>query len=385
MRCPHQRTWGLHGAALLLALWPACAGAVEIEDGKLSIDGFGRWAMGDTLGSQNDYVFAKPKGNYDSGQFALCLTARPIQVIAVGAQVDFDPDMGGLSLDWAFVDYRPSDAFHIHAGRFKHAFGIFGETLKVGTLDPFLFLPITVYGDAEFAVNGVEGLGISGSVESGRWRLTYDAYGGDFDSPISPLYANAIAAYVAQTGQAAPSSDEARGTIGGRLILETPVLGLSVRLSAYTNLEDSALRGRRLVLGPSAEYVNDAFTVRAEYFHHEDFGTQNAIDFDDDAAYLEAGYFLTEHLELALRGEYSQTHSGGTVLAKVPHSASLDRHRELAATIDWWFTPSVVAKLSGHWVNGNHFALPTDVAAATNAGALQPQTSAAMAGVQFSF
>src|SRR5438067_264742 len=113
------------------------AQAVEVGD-FLSIHGFGRWAYGNTVSSPNNYVFASPGGQYDSGQFALMLSGHMGPQAMVAAQVDFDPDAGGLSLDWAFGEYRFNDLLRVHAGKFKHAYGLWGETLKVGTLQPFL-------------------------------------------------------------------------------------------------------------------------------------------------------------------------------------------------------------------------------------------------------
>src|SRR4051812_22690716 len=102
---------------LLLLLCTSRAEAIEVADGKLSIDGFGRWAYGNVVHSQNNYFFSSPGGRYDSGQFALPLTARLADKVVVASQVGVDPDAGGISLDWAYGEYRFSDKFWVHAGR----------------------------------------------------------------------------------------------------------------------------------------------------------------------------------------------------------------------------------------------------------------------------
>ena len=63
--------------ALLLVLMAASAppaAAVELQDGKLSINGYGSWGYGAT--NLNEYLVAGHGGDFDSGDFALALTSR---------------------------------------------------------------------------------------------------------------------------------------------------------------------------------------------------------------------------------------------------------------------------------------------------------------------
>ncbi len=70
----------------LLALGSAPAAAIELEDGKLSLNGFGSWAYG--ASDRNDFLVARHTGHFDSGDFALALTSNLISggTLAVHAE-----------------------------------------------------------------------------------------------------------------------------------------------------------------------------------------------------------------------------------------------------------------------------------------------------------
>src|SRR5438132_5023773 len=71
--------------------------AIEVEEGKLSINGFGSWGYGATNG--NDYAAARHTGHFDSGEFALALTSVLSDHAVAAAQLRYTPEGGGLFLD----------------------------------------------------------------------------------------------------------------------------------------------------------------------------------------------------------------------------------------------------------------------------------------------
>jgi hypothetical protein len=355
------------------------AHAIDLGDGKLSINGFGEWFGGVTPGGTNAYLDAKPEGNYGDARFALALTSHPVDRATVAAQVHFRPGDIGVEVDWAFGEWRFDDHFRLQVGRFKHPLGIFGEVMEVGTVHPFLFLPQGVYGNTELTTEGVSGVGAHGiAFDRGGWTLSYDAYFGALEQRVDEPYAKLLSPQDLQAGSTVEVGvEESRETLGGRLELATPVEGLSVLASAYGSAHGFLANesGVRWVAGPSLEYTGDKLALRVEYFHHRDFDVART-----NTAYALGSYFLTEHLQVALRGEISDTE-----LVGFQGESSLLHHRELAAAINWWFTPGLVVKLSGHAIRGNRFAHPDLLDDALLAGTLAPDTFAAFGGMQFSF
>jgi len=83
---------------LFALVLPLSAGAVDFQDGKLSIDGFGSWAWGDS-NHNNRFSAAQPTGSFNSGDFALAITARLSERAVTGAQVRVVPRDGAVLLD----------------------------------------------------------------------------------------------------------------------------------------------------------------------------------------------------------------------------------------------------------------------------------------------
>lgn len=95
------------------------------------------------------------------------------------------------------------------------------------------------------------------------------------------------------------------------------------------------------------------------------------------AGYAEVAAFLTEHLQLALRGEAQRTRLTGRWAGAAPR---LLRHDEGAAGVNWWFTPQLVLKVSLHRSRGNRFVdVRRDPLPASDV------THTLFAGTQFSF
>ncbi|HZN94521.1 MAG TPA: hypothetical protein VFB81_17525, partial [Myxococcales bacterium] len=313
----------------------------------------------------------------DSGQLALAFSSRLTDRATVATQVDLHADQRGIEVDWVFGEWKFSDQVRLQVGIFKHPLGLYGEVIDVGTLHPFGHLPPGIYGPTELVVEGVKGVGLNGAAyDRDGWTLSYDAYLGALEYLVDEPFDRLLAPQSLQPGRALELEDEdARETLGGRLTLVTPVEGLSFRLSGYGNWVRSDETGPRWVLGPSVEYASDRLTVQAEYFHRHDVGVLRI-----HTGYVLASYFLTEHLQVALRGEVSETE-----LLALTEWSPLLRHRELAAGVNWWFTPSLVVKLSIHGIDGNRLAKPEMLDDALLDGTLAPTTVAVFGGTSFSF
>lgn len=362
----------------LLACASLRAAAVELEDGKLSINGFGSWGYGVTS-NRNTYFLAEPKGAFSSGEFALAANARLSERALVGAQVRFSPDEGTV-IDWAFGEWRFSDVVQLRVGVVKHAFGLFGDVTHVGTLRPFFLLPSGIYGPSEVTGAGVRGFSVSGSLPSQTgWSFTYEVYGGSLKLPVSTLIDKLSDPSTLQPGGLAGiEPQETKYIGGGRAILATPVDGLELRLSVWgtPRVEDNA---PIVTGGPSLQYLGERFSFRAEYFYSRKQGSIQRDQQRTYAGYVEAAWFATEKLQLGLRGEIY-----GSRLAVVPYTQLLI-HRELAATVNYWFDPGLVVKASVHAIDGNRFASPLAIDEVLLGGPIQRDTLVLILGSQFSF
>jgi len=363
-----------HWALTLVALGSLQASAIEIEEGKLSLNGFAAWAYG--ASDNNDFHIAQHSGHFDSGEFGLALTDRLSDRAVVAAQLRFAAEDGGLFLDWAFGEWRFSDPIRLRIGVIKHPFGIFGEVANIGTLRPFFLFPSGAYGLTDVSGSGVQGASIGGTLPSaGGWEMSYDLYCGALELRVQDVLDKVVDPAALKPGGTLPIETEKTKYIAGmRLVIATPVEGLEARLSGY----GSPIRQtepERLVVGPSLQYTGERFSARAEYFFAYEANYHRA-----HTAYLEAAYFLTPHFQVGGRAEIYRL-----IFLQKPVDSPLFEHREIAATFNYWFDPNLVAKLSFHAVDGNRFAQPILIDDAILNGTLKRRTLATILGMQFSF
>jgi hypothetical protein len=367
------------GAALLASL-PALA--LDLGEGRLSLNGFGSWGWGATTNDNNYEDLAGPDGQFGSGEFGLAVTARLSDRAVVGAQLRVIGEGGGVELDWVFGEWRFSDLAHVRLGVVKHPFGLFGDVSHVGTLRPFFKLPSGVYGATELTGAGVEGFSLAGALPSETgWSLGYELYGGSLQLPIVDVLDKLTdPASLRPGGTLIGTSEETKYIVGGRGVLVTPLEGLEVRVSAY----GSPVNPTRFVAGPSVQYIGERLSVRAEYFFvYEHGGVVHQQR--THTAYAEAAWFLTDRLQVGIRGEYYRLRiPRGSIPRGGPYGALL-RHRELAATLNYWFEPGFVIKLSVHAIHGNRFAHPLAIDDVLLGGAMARNTVAVILGFQFSF
>ena len=330
----------------------------------VKLHGFGEWAYVRTDG--NEFLDGNEEGDYDTIGFGLNASTAIGDKLTITGQLALrtrEEDQAEAELDYAFAEWRVSDALRVRVGRSKHPFGIYTEVFDIGTLRPFFHLPLSIYGPSEIAAQSYNGLGMTGLREiGGGSSLEYDAYAGEVTFDAS------------QRVEAADESEQIRDVLGARLRYMTRVPGLSFGGSAYTGVveeeeeepgEDD--RRRHVNLGVHAEYAMHPLTIRAEVGRHEETEEGETL-----AYYLEAGYRIGKHLEVAGRFDrFDVTPEDGD-------DEELE-HRDLALGLNYWFNPNFVLKASVHRVTGFAVAEP--------AGDDDPddETTALVLGAQFSF
>jgi hypothetical protein len=351
--------------AALLAV-PAAARPVDIGDGKLTLHGAGGWNYART--DENVY-YADDDGDYDTAMFDLALAARPADRLVISAQLGFDPEM--VELEWAFAEWRFSDAARLRIGQVQQPLGNYAELRFVGTSRPFFELATSVYGPSDVGAASYFGVGLTGDTSLGDWRLGYDAYGGaitlDVYEPFEVLEPGGdptIPVEIEETTM--------EGIVGGRLSLTSPI-GLVLRASAYggeAQHEGDDEVSARLVGGLSAFFYGERLWLSVEAFGNVERGSEAQL-----SAYAEAAWFLTSWLQAAARYDLSRTS-----LEEYDGSSPLLHHDEVALGLNFWFSPELVVKVSAHHVEGTRFVAPADGALAAD-----EKTNLVFAGAQFTF
>jgi hypothetical protein len=391
--------WGLILGMSSLPLWaqsPPAAGSTEsppatVAEEKLGIErlleihGFGNAFFGDTDG--NPYSEATEDGNYQRSNFALNLTSKPYERLAIHAQIDVQNEDDGteVELDFAFGEIELGENLDLRVGRVKQPFGLYTEIFDVGTLRLFADLPQVIYGPVDFIAEGFQGLSLSGNRKlSGQWGLEYDVYAGG----LSGLVDDGIA-FVESPGETEEAGEEEeskliedetiRHLVGGRITFSSAFDALRLGLSAHSGeAEEDDTTIRRTVVGVHADYSLEPWTVRAELAQSDEAGELSTLSYYGETAYRFAGDW-----QVAARYESLKTE-----LDEIESSSSLLEHKEWSVGLSRWVTPYLVLRVSVHDIDGNRLAHPEDrddLREALESGTLDPETRLVQLSAHFTF
>lgn len=370
------------GIALLAA---TTAGAQDFGE-KVQVHGFGGWAYAQTNG--NAYLIGTEQGNYDNLSMALNASGTLSDKLTVVSQFELRQRPGFESLetrlDFAFAQWRFSDALKLRVGRVKHPFGLYGETFNVGTLRPLYMLPQSIYGPERFTANSVDGLGLTGSHDIRGWGVTYDVYGGRIDGKFRIIGTGQeeedvrLGLYEASFG-----FDE---VFGARLSVQPPVDGLAVGVSSYHGLGRGYFgNGPETALVAHAEYAKGQGQLRAEW------GTTFGNDISRyDAFYIEGAYKVWGGLQLAARYDGWEGHVKNREMYELlmPYILKVQDSHDFTLGVNYWFSPELVVRGEYHWVRGNRFAAPNDfdvLSAFPTTNEIRRDTGMFVIGAHFSF
>jgi hypothetical protein len=349
------------GTAVLLLLMAGTAAAQDTGP-RINLHGFGEWSYIRTNG--NEYLGGTDEGEADNVSFGLNVSTEVndklslVGQLAVRSRLRDEPN---AELDYAFAQWKVSDALQLRLGRSKHPFGIYTEIFDIGTLRPFFQLPLSLYGPSEIAAQSYDGIGLTGNHENkGGSSWDYDLYAGEISFAGSQRV----------EGNDQTDTEQVRNVLGGRARFHTTIDGLSFGASGYTgareNPEDPSDKPRHVGLGLHAEYAMLPLTLRAE------IGSHNEGDEHTRAFYLEGAYRIREKWELAARYDHF------AIRADTAGEESPD-HRDVSLGLNYWFNSQFVLKLSLHNVQGLAAVTPENEADADE------HTSAIVFGSQFTF
>lgn len=347
----------LFGGAITLISAPVFGFSKNVD-----LHGFSEWIYGKTDG--NPHQAGNKDGNYEHSMLSLNIFAKPYDKLTISTQVEWANDMDTTSVqyDYAFAELYLTDTFKLRIGKVKHPFGIYGEVLNVGTIRPFLYLPLGIYGKQGFIAEGYNGVGITGAFYFNHgWDITYDLYGGLLKSKVA---FPSLLMYGFSPEEAYLSDDvilantDISDMIGGRLIVNTPLTGLSIGSSAYMGKEEldngGLFRGDHTTYGCQIEYLLDNLWIRSEYAYHE---IEDRME--SDGAYAEIAYMFRDHFQLAVQFDYSNSDFESIDIDKYPSFVKETlEHEGVAFGFNYWFNQNFVIKMSYHMVTGIRFAFP---------------------------
>ena len=388
-----------------MALSAATAGAQGLTPQNVEMHGFGSWNSGAT-NNENLYLGGMNRGSSRNANAGFTLTGHMDEKLSFITQVKFD--FNGLtetSLDYVFAQYDFHDAVKLRAGQVKQPFGLYTETIDVGTIRPFLTAPEAIYGPTANIAEAYRGIGLTGNVRlPSSFSLDYDVYGGGLNREE---YEVTLDAYrVMQGRRTFAQVSEGYGTeitdqvYGGRAMINFPIPGLRIGASGYhgnTNEQPSPGRGDVQTVIYSFEYAANRIALRSEALREweSDHDRQNGW-------YYEGAYRLFGGWQVAGLFDRASTHlKGKKPGCAAPCSdypvigAPLLSHKELAGGLNYYFSPGFVIKASYHHIEGNRFAQPgrddlvsmlqTAYTSGATVSPLDTHTNAVLLGAQFSF
>lgn len=318
----------------------------------------------------NNYLVDSKRGSVEFNEVGINFSKRLSDRLRVGLQL-FSRDLGNTGnykpqVDWFMFDYRVADWLGVRAGRTKVPFGLYNEVNDVDAARVSILLPQAIYPilnrDMLLAQTGLEFYGYIAMGAGGG--LEYRLYGGTFyiDPPV-----------------VAPPTKLEKFSIpylfGGRLLWETPVIGLRAGVSAQTLRMDAdySVQGpagtppARFELGlpfllwlASVEYIWRDLLLAAEYGRWSADVESNLAPtkhVENERFYVMAAYHVNPWFNPGLYVSY--------LVPNVDDQKGRDSHqRDVAATLRFDLTSNLIFKLEGHFVHGT-----ADLSSSLNGGA----------------
>jgi len=369
---------------------------------KVTFHGFGGWGYGKTDGAR--YLSGAKEGDYNHAQFFLNLNADLTEKLSIIAQYGFVQNHLGtkFAFDYAFAEWKFSDQLRFRIGKVKHAFGIYGEILDVGTLRPFLTLAQGIYGSHGYVGKGLNGVALTGSIHSkSGWGVAYDLYFGQLKtSAETPVILGFGVSHDPSTlnDSLVYYDKDIADLFGGRISVFPPIEGLNIGFSGYTG-EDKGTEGfrggftgRQKAYGAFMEYLSTDLLVRSEfikYFQNAKAGAENGnLDSITNSFYVELAYKFLKNFQAAFRFEQSRAEITGLDASLLPRFfQEYLKHQDITLGLNYWFSQNLVVKASYHMVKGINYAFPhfDDPIAFLMMGIFDNQTKLFQLGAQFSF
>jgi hypothetical protein len=403
-----------------LALTATQLGAqVAGETAGPTFGGLGSVTYGVTdRGSQ---LSGQPDGNFRNSQFGLRTVVPFGDRLAISGLVNWreegrDRSTPRTDITYLFATVRLSRAWDLRIGKVKYPNNLYSEVYDIGTLRPFLSLPQGIYGGTGNSFTSYTGVGINGTAYAGDWQLGIAGHvsGGAFQYSSSRVG-------LIPGAQNERLDLDIRRQVGGRVFVRPPVPGLLIGVSGSSHFFTTCPGNGVLIPCPLSasgsqgsaqlEYLGERLWIRSEV---ASLGAPGFLT--SSAGYAQAAFFVTKKWQVAVQHDYlrerfkvtlpqlaGQNPGAQPPMGQLPPSGQLganpaqllmllpddlDRHRDTAFGLNYWFAPDLVAKLSVHRTTGWRFADPgaSTLIQGLMTRRLPPVTSNLLqAGIQFNF
>jgi len=339
----------------------------------------------------NTFIEQSEDGTFAYNEIGINIGSQVTDQLRIGAQI-FAYELGDygnntLIVDWAYADYRHSDALGLRLGRYKLPLGMYGEMLDLDLAFTAVLMPQAVY-DARYrelygGLNGAQMYGILPLGAGGN--LEYQAFVGTMNIENDGYLADQFTQ--GPNALSNVESIEIGTTYGATLNWRPPLPGLRLHFSSLIS-NDLDVSGNVSVAVPNppltftfdlpttshvknfsiisfgSEYSADRLTLAAEYRVQQgslDIEINSTSvgggivranqDIHSDGGYLLAAYRLNDAWEIgSYYGIYfsDRNDRDGDRYAGTGTDRARAWQRDLALTVRWDVNPSWIVKLEGH-------------------------------------
>jgi hypothetical protein len=355
-------------AALIAAMTVIASGASaqgdDIEDESREVEVHGFVSQGFIKSTANNYLAYSERGSFEFSEAGLNVTKVLGDRLRVGVQL-FTRDLGPIgnyqaTFDWFYLDYRLADWLGVRAGRTKLPWGLYNEVSDVDAARVPALLPQAIYPIRSrnylLAQTGIELYGFLPIGPVGG--IEYRVYGGTIflDQP-------------ATAGGFKLERLNVPYLVGGRLMWETPFIGLRTGGSVQALRLDYDLSGPSLVGQPGApkgiasvkvpvvlwvlsvEYTGPNLLLAAEY------GRWHVKIEDEVPAILPPAKAVSERLYVMGSYRIGPWFTPGVYYSLYYVDVEKRKGRQnfqhdAAATLRFDVSPHWLVKLEGHYMRG---------------------------------
>ena len=305
--------------------------AFDLHD-KVEVHGYAHQSMLVTNSPNNNFLKADSHGSFDNNALALLFSFKATDDLTIWTQLFADSD-SKFRLDWAFADYRVNDWLRVRGGQIKTPLGLLNETrdarfMHLGAIEPYIYQESA--GIMFESFRGASAL-LEHDWAQGSFKL--DLFGGE------PLYF-----------EGEEADENHYGLVGGRLLYETPIEGLSIGATVATTREKELEEGTgewvgrtKSVVGGSLEYKYGGVQLSGEYFQ------LTGMEQQWYGYYAEAGYTFFEQLTPYVRYDYFTAN-------KHDKANPVNYQEGVVVGVRYRFNQYAAIKIEDHVING--FALP---------------------------
>jgi hypothetical protein len=346
------------------------AQSFKVADKTVQAHGFASQAF--LLSNENNYLTVPTDGgSFQFTDFGVNVSSQLTKKLRAGAQF-FAANVGQLGqwhpqVDWAFADYRFTQAVGVRGGKVKTMLGLYNDTQDISFLNTWALLPQSIYAldlrSSTIAHLGADVYGTLSTKHAGA--VSYTLYAGKRPQDMQGGYIYGLSQFstvgcdeacggawtMSSYGGNQEGGDLRWSTPGGFLVgasfLNQQIVGLGTSLRGTPHREESKKDQTMQAFG---QFVHGNTRVDAEYRrsirNQFTIESNSQVDADGRSGYVAGAQRLSKYVEVG--GYWSQY---------IPHwnrdHAAVDNHitdRVATGRLDLFHNINI--KVEGHFIDG---------------------------------